>query len=446
MGRVPKVQDFKEVTARATSAFHRRSAVTVIVGISLMMVGIFLSGCANTYPARQITYAPVALAQPKAAVAESELLAVRIKPLDPGDIPEETRGLSKEIRKAEGYYAAVQIKKALQESGYWGPVRVVPADISGGEVTVTGRIVESDGEILKLAVRVQDATGKKWSETQYEEIVDLKQYGNSEHGGEVFRFLYTRVANDVAQSRDRLTRKDVDAIRQVAELRFAEDFAPDAFKGYLEGGETAKIGNTGLRMFATQPTTVTIVRLPASDDPTLASIRRIRVSEEGLIDTFDLQHETLVGKIADPYTQWRTARLKEMNAVRKIEGKRNEQVGKAVALGIGGVLLGAAIGAAGGGYCPSCASIGGAVAGVAAASSVQAVLQAQKQASDETEIHRAALEELGESASHDLKSTVVQVEGETVQLKGTGDEQFRQWRTILKQIHEREVGAPPSTN
>jgi hypothetical protein len=142
----------------------------------------------------------------------------------------------------------------------------------------------------------------------------------------------------------------------------------------------------------------------------------------------------------DPYTQWRLSRLKEMNAVRKLESKRNEQVGKAVAIGVGGVLLGVAVGVAGGGACYSCASIAGSLVGATSAAAVQMALQASQQSAQETEIHRAALEELGQSLSEDLKVTVVQVEGDTRELKGTADEQFKQWRIILKEMHEREVG------
>ena len=311
-------------------------------------------------------------------------------------------------------------------------------------MTISGRILESDGEVLKLAVRVHDATGALWSEKQYKEVVDLKHYEESGNGGEPFRFLYVRMANDMAQMREKLTRQQVDSIRQVAELRFAEDFAPESFKGYLSFREASKSAGAWLALLQTpaKNDSMTVVRLPAHDDPTFASVKRIRITEDGVIDTFDLQHENLARKVSDPYTQWRMARLKEMNAVRKLESKRNEQIGKAVAIGVGGILLGVAVGAAGGGSCYSCATIAGSVVGVTSAAALQMALQASKQSAEETEIHRAALEELGESLSQDLKVTVVQVEGETRQLKGTADEQFKQWRIILKEIHEREVGVP----
>ena len=198
------------------------------------IVGIFLlGGCTTTFAKRDVSYMEVELAQPESEIVEAELLGVRIKPFQPGEIPEEedeSRGLSKEIRKAEGYYSAVQLRNAIQQSGYWGPVRVVPTAVTGGEVIVTGRILESDGEILKMAVSVHDATGSLWFTKEYQRVVDTEAYEQSESGTEAFRYLYNRIANDMAQHRQNLSLKDVETIRQVAELKFAEDFAPDAFK------------------------------------------------------------------------------------------------------------------------------------------------------------------------------------------------------------------------
>ena len=137
----------------------------------------FLSGCATTFAKRKVSYEEIVLAQPKSEIVESELLGVRIKPFEPGEISKEeneSRGISEEIRKAEGYYSAVQLRNAMQQSGYWGPVRVVPAEVTGGEVIITGKILESDGEILKLEVSVHDATGLLWFEKEYEGVVDLK--------------------------------------------------------------------------------------------------------------------------------------------------------------------------------------------------------------------------------------------------------------------------------
>ena len=408
------------------------------------IIGIcFLGGCASTFAKRDVSYEKVVLAQPKLEIVEAELLGVRIKPFEPGEISkeeDESRGISKEIRKAEGYYSAVQLRNAMQQSGYWGPVRVVSTAVTGGEVIITGRILESDGEILKLEINVHDATGLLWFEKEYEEVVDLKVYDRLENNTEPFQYLYNRIANDLAQHRVKMASKEVESIRQVAELRFAEEFAPDAFKGYLVNGVLKQESNSfWSRNSAPSETSpiFRVARLPADDDSMLKRIRRIRVREEALVDTLDLQYERLSREMSAEYTQWRSARLNEMNAVRDLEKKRNKKLGRAVALGVLGTLVGVGIAVAGG---KSGAAVGGVIAGTATAVSVSMAIEASSKAKQDMEIHKAALEELGDSLSEDLKVTVVQIEGETVELRGSAEAKFEQWRGILKDIHEREVG------
>ncbi len=413
------------------------------VGLGAIIGICFLSGCASTFAKRKVSYEEVVLAQPKSEIVESELLGVRIKPFEPGEISEkenESRGISKEIRKAEGYYSAVQLRNAMQQSGYWGPVRVVPTAVTGGEVIVTGRILESDGEIFKLEISVHDATGLLWFEKEYEEVVDAKVYDQSENNTEPFQYLYNRIANDLAQHRVKMASKEVESIRQIAELKFAGEFAPDAFKGYLVNGIPKQESNSFWSRRSPPSETspiLKVVRLPADDDAMLTRIRRIRVREEALVDTLDLQYERLSREMGAEYTQWRSARLNEMNAVRELEKKRNKKIGTAVAVTVLGALVGAGIAAAGG---RSGAAVGGVVAGTATAVGISMAVEASSKAKQDMEIHKAALEELGDSLSNDIQVTVVQIEGETVELRGSAEAKFKRWREILKDIHEREVG------
>jgi hypothetical protein len=419
-------------------------------GLGAIFAIILLGGCASTFKQREVDNKPVPIDRPTIEISESQLLGVRIHPFDPGEIPtekDESLGLSKDIRDIEGYYSATQLKNTSQQSGYWGPVRVVPAAFSGGEVVVTGRILESDGEILKVAVNVRDATGSLWFAKVYENVVDAEAYDKSESGIEAFRYLYNRIANDMALHRQNLAQKEVETIRQVAELKFAEDLAPDAFKGYLLRGEPKKETFSFLefvKLGTSEPTEKSqifrVARLPANDDSMLKRIRRIRAREESLVDTFDLQYEELSRKIGESYAQWRISRLNEMNAVREREQKRDEKIGQAIALGVLGIAVGVLVGAAGGSNCYTCASAGGSIAGSATTIAFQMAVRAADEAEADTEIHKAALEELGQSLAADVEVTMVQVKGETIELKGTAEAKFREWRRILRQIYEREVG------
>ena len=113
-----------------------------------LLLCAFVSGCATTAkPKVDRELATLVVAEEE--VPESELLDVRIEVFDPGELPSseaDSRGLSEDIRTVEARYLPVQLKNAIQQTGHWGAVRVVPGKTSGAEVSLSGRILASDGE------------------------------------------------------------------------------------------------------------------------------------------------------------------------------------------------------------------------------------------------------------------------------------------------------------
>ena len=63
--------------------------------------------------------------------------------------------------------------------------------------------------------------------------------------------------------------------------------------------------------------------------------------------------------------------------------------------------------------------------------------------SKEAEIHEAAIQELSESFSSEMTPVVMEFEGRQYRLTGTAEEQFDQWRTILRSIYFAETGFGP---
>ena len=59
----------------------------------------------------------------------------------------------------------------------------------------------------------------------------------------------------------------------------------------------------------------------------------------------------------------------------------------------------------------------------------------------ETEIHREAIEELGDSFRSEAQPLVVEVDGEVHELSGSAEAQYRQWRQLLQAIYATETGA-----
>jgi hypothetical protein len=63
--------------------------------------------------------------------------------------------------------------------------------------------------------------------------------------------------------------------------------------------------------------------------------------------------------------------------------------------------------------------------------------------SKEAEIHEAAIQELSESFSGEMKPVVMEFEGNQYELTGSAEEQFQQWRELLRKIYFAETGFDP---
>ena len=55
-------------------------------------------------------------------------------------------------------------------------------------------------------------------------------------------------------------------------------------------------------------------------------------------------------------------------------------------------------------------------------------------------MHSDSLKQLGQSFQSEVQPMVVEVEGRTLQLTGTAEEQFHEWRRLLKELYENETG------
>ena len=51
--------------------------------------------------------------------------------------------------------------------------------------------------------------------------------------GDPFQNVFTQIANDMLMTRENLANKNVQDLRNISELKFAEKFSPDAFSNYM---------------------------------------------------------------------------------------------------------------------------------------------------------------------------------------------------------------------
>ncbi|MGB5177425.1 MAG: hypothetical protein WBP44_01715 [Gammaproteobacteria bacterium] len=390
--------------------------------LPVLTVFALLGGCSTFGPTQDVK-GPVPLNKAVTEVPENQLLDVWIELFDPGELPEDEEdamGLSMDIRDAEARYIPEQLRTTMETSGHWGAVRVVPQDTTGAELMVRGTIIASDGQRLTLQINAYDATGREWFARAYEqELIDgvyrTRSLVRNPPTQDVFQSLYNTIANDLAEFRRVLSAKDIDTIRQVAELRFAADLSPEAFGDDLQRDENGRY---------------TIVHLPAADDPMYQRVLAIRDRDFLLIDTLNGHFDNFCREMESPYNEWREARSEEAAALRKLKSDAMQRKLIGVAAILGAIALETTNN---GNYSSSILRdtlvLGGAYA-----------IKTGFDKDSETDIHRDAIIELDESFSSEARPLVVEVEGETHELTGSAEAQYAQWRALLKRIYISETG------
>jgi len=362
--------------------------------------------------------------QAKGEVPEERLLDLGIELFDPGaDEGDREKlakvGLSPELRRSEARFVSFHLKKTLESTGHWGAVRVVPGPGEGLDLTVTGRIRESNGKRLTLDIVAVDARGEKWLDKRYRGEADTSAYRGERVGRqEAFQEVYNRIANDLLHARDERDAEDLATVRQLAGLRFAAQFLPEAFSPYLK--------NNGSGRF-------TLIRAPADGDPMVRRIASIRERDQMLVDTLNDHYLAFYENMSGPYASWKMYSYDEQDALDRIHRESlAKKIGGAVVM-IAGMLI------------PR-NSRGEATMGDAAIIAGGAVLQAGFQQGQEKGLHQAALKELATSFDGDVAPLLVEVEGQQRKLTGPAETQFAAWRELLRQVLSLDTGVPTDPN
>ena len=381
----------------------------------LFLALLVLSGCATMQSKVADHVRPMVAAQ---ELDSAELLDVAIVVFDSNELTDKEiseLGLSEEIRRAEERYMPIQLNYTMQRTGYWGAVRVVPAP-SKAHLQVRGTIVHSDGERLNLEIEAYDSRNVKWFEKTYSEELRLSEYsGIAPEKKDPFQDVYNTIANDLATHRDKLTAEDFRQIQQVSELRAAHDMAPDAFDGHLEVDQDGRFE---------------IVRLPAESDPMLQRVRAIQLRDDMMVDTIISYYEVYYDDLWQPYSDWRKLYNEELVAMKEIKKQALTRQLLGLAAIVGGVAMSTNSNTSSSGL-PGVMVVGGAAA-----------IYSGFQKSQEARIHRDVIEELSISFTSEAEPLVVEVVGETVRLTGTAEEQYKQWRQMLREIYASETGFP----
>jgi len=355
------------------------------------------------------------LERPAETLPEELLLDVGVMVFDPGlDDYDEDQQIYPEVRKAEARFMPRLLAEAMQNSGAWGAVRVIPSDRQAVDLLVQGTILKSDGEELELHIRARDTRGQQWLDKSYSANASRYAYSNTTRSSyDAFQAIYHMIANDLLRQQQKLQAAERREIRLVTELQFARSFAPEAFDGYLEQDRKG---------------TLVVKRLPAAEDPMLERIRSIRERDQLFVDTLQEHYGQFSGEMQAPYQEWRRMSYEEAVALQELQAESRKQM---IA---GGVAILAGIYAAG--SSDSASRAAGNVAIIGGGYMLKSGLEKRAEA----QIHVAALEELGMSLEAEITPQVIELEDRTVMLSGNVEEQYEQWRELLADIYRAEVG------
>ena len=381
-----------------------------------LALAFLVSACA-THTVKTTSYTPVV--QDSQDVPEDFLLDVGVSLFDPGIdefLGDDEDTANPEIRVAESRYAPYLLAETLQRSANWGIVRVMPNSESPMDVQVNGTILRSNGEAMIIRVEVNDSRGRHWYTEEYEEVISQFSYDpQNRQKNDPFQAIYNKIANDLLAYRQRnIDASEVQEIRTVSELLFAQRFSDDAFGNYLARDRNGEYQLTAL---------------PADNDPLLGRIRSIRERDFMFIDTVQDYFATYVRQMRLPYDSWREQSYQETITLRELEASARRRFIAGAAAVVGGIAA-----ASNGGNWATQA--GGATAVGAGAFLVKSGFDKQAEA----RIHMQALEELGESLENAVAPQVINLDDRTITLSGSVEEQYGQWRDILADLYAAEMG------
>jgi len=395
---------------------RRRLALHRTLKLALVALSGLLAGCVSE-TVRIVDMTPPE--QLQGVQAESDLLDIGIAIFDPNvpeDYDEQIKLLIQpDIRRAEANYMPYFAKNLLQSTGNWGAVRVVPRPTHAVDVSITGRILHSNGESMDVEITAMDATGKEWFTREYNALASKYAYDDGIPAGiDPFQTIYKNLADDLLDYRKTLSTEQIQEIRATAEMKFAQDFAPDAFSDHI--GETEE-GEFVLR------------RLPAEDDPMLGRVRRVREREYLFIDTLDEYYENFHRDMYPAYQSWRKATYDEAIAYKELKAQSTARaIGGAVAIA-GGI---AAMSESSNAYVDT--------SGLVSIMSGAMLLKTAIAKRDEAQMHAQVLEEVGIAAEAEIMPHTIDLENQTVRLSGNVDEQYEELRGILRRLYFADLG------
>ena len=303
-----------------------------------------------------------------------------------------------EIIQKETRFLPHLLKNTLLESNQWGAIRVIPERDPSLDLFVSGRIIKSDGLNLVLEINAKDSTGREWLNKIYADAAGFGDYPESTRFTldntfdasnfiDPFQDVYNQISNDLLAVRDSLSEQSLGKLNSVTEMTYARDLSPDTF------ARTLVEGPDGLLMLDS---------LLARDDPMLLRVADMQYRHQLFIDTVDEYYTTLYDDIKPAYVLWRRYSIDEIS-----EAEAARQQAESNNYGNSSGFLS---------------------------------LSQRYDRFKWSKIFEREFTELASGFNTELAPAILELNTQVRGLNGTMEQQYREWRGILRSLFELETG------
>ncbi|MCG8414320.1 MAG: hypothetical protein MI746_08890 [Pseudomonadales bacterium] len=304
-----------------------------------------------------------------------------------------------EIRDNERHFLPYLLRQTLQESNQWGAIRVLPLNDPSVDLSIEGTIHQSDGTRLVLEIRATDSTGKVWLddiyvdnslETDYPDSTRLRSASqlDPEAIKEPFEDIYQQISNDLLAIRNAMTAEQLTNIRRVSNLVYANDLSPESF------GHTLAKDEQGLWQ---------VTSLPADDDPMAERVAEMRRRHHLFIDTVDEYYQALYDEMEASYLVWRRY---SYDQIEEFDAPEEQTVDQGLFSSTNNTLT---------------------------------IIQRYNRYRW-SKIYEQEFLELAAGFNQELAPAILELNKNVHGLSGTMEEQYIQWRRILRQLFALEIG------
>ncbi len=404
-----------------------KKVISVIVACTIFLTGCAVGGGGSSKPAvgpqisssydeKELEEAIPIIAKPKLDIIVPAFDPGL--PDDPADYKEE--GVWPELRRAEATRFAYKMKLALEETGAFGAVRVMPDSSATGDLYVVGKINESNGEEVDIDIKVYDVSGKEWFDKSFDHEVEADFYSNLRNKGlDAYASVFKQAAEKIVEKLKSHNTEQLTQLQSLTDLRFGANFSEQAFAPYMK----EKSGK------------ISLIGYPDENDSMLTRVKAIRVRDQMFTDRMQPHYEQFSQKMDESYVLWQKQSFEGLKAA---DQAKIDAIGKAAA-GVGLIALAVLSGISGGSSNSRGGSVAGTTGAIVAGQVGMGMLGDSVKMNEESKFHRDALEELGQSIEGEMAPQVVQHEEATAELTGSAKEQFSKWRVFLKSIFDQEA-------